>query len=166
MKLVDLSGLLPTAIIDLRYATNRNILGEVLDASVQPLFDERAAQALLNAVTLFSEQDLRIVIWDTYRTPTVQQKLRRAVNYDERYVLEDSNHCKGLAIDLTLARPDGTYLDMGTDHDDFSPRAHANATRLRPEQLANRQLLAVTMQRAGFSQWPYEWWHFDYLPHS
>lgn len=161
MQLVSLTSLIPDAILDIRYATGNNIAGRVLYDAAQPELEIVAAEQLVEAAEAFRAQGLRIVIWDGYRTPEVQRQLR-AVNSDDHYVLEDSKHCEGLAIDLTLARPDGRYLDMGTDYDDFTPRAHADATELTDEQRANRALLAGTMQSCGFTQWPYEWWHFDY----
>jgi D-alanyl-D-alanine dipeptidase len=73
-----------------------------------------------------------------------------------------SNHLKGLAVDLTLANYDGTYLDMGTDFDDFSERAHVDSALITPDQQANRKILQTAMEAHGYKPWPYEWWHFDY----
>ncbi len=164
MKLVALLTLIPDAVIDQRYATTNNVTGTVLYDNIVPQLQVDAAAQFMQAAALFRAHDLRVVIWDGYRPPEVQQKLR-AVNaaYDVEYILEDSNHCKGLAIDLTLARTDGTYLDMGTGFDEFNARSHAHATDITPDQAANRQLLRSVMEQCGFSQWPYEWWHYDYL---
>ncbi len=163
MKLVDLLSLIPDALVDQRYATTNNITGTILYVDVVPQLEMGAATQLMQAATLFRSQGLRIVIWDGYRPNEVQQKLR-AVNdgFNKIYILEDSNHCKGLAIDLTLARPDDTYLDMGTDFDDFSVKSHADATELTMVQINNRQLLRGVMEQCGFRQWPYEWWHYDF----
>lgn len=163
MKLAALLPLIPDAIIDQRYATPNNITGTVLYDNLEPQLQVDAAAQLMQAATLFQAHGLRVVIWDGYRPSEVQQKLR-AVDEDlDDYILEDSNHCKGLAIDLTLAYPDGTYLDMGTGFDEFTVQSHADATDITIEQAANRQLLRGVMEQCGFSQWPYEWWHYDYL---
>lgn len=165
MQLVDLKPLIPNAIIDLRYTTTRNITGQALyGKSVKPQLDARAAKQLVKAAKWFHTRGLRLVVWDGYRPPEVQMKLLTA-NSDHRYVLdaEDSYHCRGQAIDITLAHADGTYLDMGTDHDDFTPLAHVDCHGLTPEQSINRQLLMNGMVGAGFAPWPYEWWHFNYL---
>lgn len=164
MKLVKLEPLLPDAIFDLRYATTRNITGKKLYDHLEAQLDERAAKRLVKANKWFQTRGLRLVIWDSYRTHEAQRKLL-AVNSDHRYVLEaeDSYQCKGQAVDVTLAYTDGTYLDMGTDHDDFSPLAHVDCRGLTPEQSVNRQLLMNGMVGAGFTPWPYEWWHFNML---
>lgn len=164
MSLVELKTLIPDCIVDLPYATTNNITGRVLyvDDDLQPKLDEAAALALKAAAAKLRSQNYKLVIWDAFRPPEVQQSLRQ-VNSDSRYVLEESNHVKGLAIDLTLASLDGTYLDMGTNHDDFTDKAHADSPELSGAQKANRLILRKAMEQSGFTQWPYEWWHYDYV---
>lgn len=162
MDLVEILPAIPDAIIDLRYATANNITGEVLYKDLKPQLVKPAVDALVSASTGLRSKGLHMVIWDAYRPLEAQQKLR-AANSDDRYVLEVSKHCQGLAIDLTLADNKGVYLDMGTDHDDFTEKAHAGSQVISDEQAANRKLLSDAMEAAGFKQWPYEWWHFDYV---
>jgi D-alanyl-D-alanine dipeptidase len=53
-------------------------------------------------------------------------------------------------------------VDMGTDFDDFSPRATAFATDgVSIGQRANRARLRDAMTAAGLSAYSGEWWHFD-----
>lgn len=164
MDLVDIAAFVPDVIIDLRYATPNNITHRVLYNQKNPKakLSRVAALRLASAAEEFSQHGLKIVVWDGYRSLAVQKKLLGA-NNDQRYVLEESKHCKGLAIDLTLAKRNNKLLDMGTDYDDFTEKAHVTANCLTPEQVSNRQILLTTMQRNGFKQWPYEWWHFDYV---
>lgn len=163
MNLVSLTSLLPDALFDLRYATTNNITGKVLDdaASIARL-DMAAASQLAKAAADFQAQDLRLVIWDAYRSVHTQAELR-AIDPNQKYVLELSQHSPGLAVDITLADTSGKLLDMGTDHDEFSERAHADTTDITDEQRSNRQLLKDIMTKHGFVVWPYEWWHFDYV---
>jgi len=162
MDLVSLAAYTPNAIIDLRYATDRNIAGEPLTSIVTPMLHRPAAEALLQVEQQLAANKLRLVIWDAYRTSEVQATLRR-MQSDDKYVLEDSNHQKGLAIDVSLADMQGELLDMATDHDDFSDKAHSESTAVSPLQAANRKQLAEAMVAHGFQQWPYEWWHFDFI---
>lgn len=162
MKFTDLGQLIPDSILDVRYATADNIAGRKLYERPAVKLLPAAAQALAGAADVLHRKRLRLVLWDGYRPEAVQQILRSIVQNDQ-YVLLESNHCKGRAIDLTLAYQDGTYLDMGTGFDDFSPRAHLDATDITQVQRQNRELLAAAMTGAGFTPWPYEWWHFDYL---
>jgi len=160
MQLVSLQPLLSDAIFDLRYATDNNVTGQVLYANLEPQLSELTAQKLVRAAELFRQQSLRLVIWDAYRPTEAQARLRQ-VNPDNRYVAENSMHCLGLAVDVTLADSGGNYLDMGTDFDEFTEKAHINASGLRPKPQTNRQRLQSVMQQAGFQPWHYEWWHFE-----
>lgn len=163
MSLVDLRTLIPDVLVDMRYAGRQNIFGRPFAGAVTvPVLEESAATALVNAAEQLHAQHLRLVIWDAYRPHEVHQQLLGA-EANRNFVVEDSNHCKGLAVDLTLATEDGELLDMGTDHDDFSARASANAGEITAVQRKNREKLQRIMSTAGFQVWPYEWWHFDYV---
>lgn len=160
-KLVRIDTLIPDAILDIRYATPNNITGRIIYADASPQLVDDAAQQLARAAEVFRKRGLRLVVWDANRPVSAQRQLLQT-NRDKRYVLEDSNHCRGLAVDVTLADQSGAYLDMGTDFDNFTERAHADASSVTQIQHANRALLAGTMVAHNFTQWPYEWWHFDY----
>jgi D-alanyl-D-alanine dipeptidase len=162
VKLASLTDLIPDAIIDLRYATPDNIAGELLYQNVEPQLIQDAGKQLAIAANVFRKQGLHLVVWDALRPLSVQKKLR-TIYSDDHYILEDSNHCKGRAVDVTLAYSVKRYLDMGTDYDDFSPRSHVDASNLSLKQKQNRQQLKHVMEQAGFISWPYEWWHFDFL---
>jgi len=161
MQLTNISDYIQDALIDMRYTTDNNIIGRPISDELEPRLVPSAALALGRVADDLRDQGYRLVIWDAYRTPDVQKLLVNDV-HDQRYVLLESKHCLGLALDLTLALLDGELLDMGTDHDDFTELAHVDTDDIREEQQYNRQLLAQAMQRQGFEQWPYEWWHFDY----
>ncbi|UFJ41450.1 M15 family metallopeptidase [Brevibacillus humidisoli] len=84
-----------------------------------------------------------------------------------------SPHITGGAVDLTIAGPDG-WLEMGTDFDDFSPRAATRFYEMLPEQecgrreeriRSNRRWLYHLMTEVGFTNYPEEWWHYDYGNH-
>jgi D-alanyl-D-alanine dipeptidase len=164
MKLVPLTDFVPNLIVDIRYATANNFIGQVLYVGddVVPKLDESVAERVRIADSILNHQALRLVVWDSYR-PEQIQKILRSYDDDSVYVAEDSNHCKGRAIDVTLANNNAEYLDMGTDFDEFTPRAHADSTDITASQQANRLLLRKAMEQAGFTQWPYEWWHYDFV---
>lgn len=73
-------------------------------------------------------------------------------------------HTTGAAVDVTIIDPLGRELDMGTGFDSFS---EATATswyeNTADEKVArNRRLLYNAMTKAGFTNLPSEWWHYDY----
>jgi zinc D-Ala-D-Ala dipeptidase len=149
-------------IIDLRYSSSNNLLAMPIAEGKIVSLEAAAADGLNDAIRKIAAQNLRLVIWDAYRTPETQEVLKLKIK-DERYVRDNSNHTKGLAIDVTLADKDVKYLDMGTDFDEFTPAAHSDSTQVSEYQKSNREKLKSAMESAGFKQWPYEWWHFDYM---
>ncbi len=148
-------------VVDLRYSTSNNVLGKRIASQLAPLATAEVAEALGVIADRLKLQGLQLVVWDAYRTVDTQGYLKKLVD-DERYVSGRSNHLKGLAVDVTLADKNGKYLDMGTDFDDFTDRANSNYAKLNAVQTQNRKTLKEALERAGFKQWEFEWWHFDY----
>jgi zinc D-Ala-D-Ala dipeptidase len=84
-----------------------------------------------------------------------------------------SPHNTGGAIDLSLIDSSGNYLNMGTSFDDFNEKSNTRyyeqlieaEKKLSDEELIvsnNRRLLFHLMNRVGFTNYPDEWWHYDY----
>lgn len=80
-----------------------------------------------------------------------------------------SPHLTGGAVDVALCDADGRWLDMGTGFDEASPASYTRHFELldQPDEHQlrirnHRRLLFHAMQRAGFTNLPSEWWHFDY----
>ncbi|QWF71538.1 M15 family metallopeptidase [Methylomonas paludis] len=80
-----------------------------------------------------------------------------------------SPHLTGGAVDLTLIDTEGRLLDMGSAFDEFSFRSHTDYFSRLPKlsrqehlQRDNRQLLLDVLGAQGLSNYPEEWWHFDY----
>lgn len=76
-----------------------------------------------------------------------------------------SVHNSGGAIDLTIVEiSGGNELDMGTRFDDFTEKSltshfeDSGNAKIRD----NRRLLYRVMTEAGFTNYPLEWWHYDY----
>jgi D-alanyl-D-alanine dipeptidase len=51
---------------------------------------------------------------------------------------------------------------MGSDYDEFSERAYSNYPALSDSSRYYRNLLKNVMEKSQFSQYEYEWWHFDF----
>lgn len=73
-------------------------------------------------------------------------------------------HTTGGAVDLTIIRPDGTELPMGTGFDAFTKQTGTAFFERGgdPAVRRNRRLLYSVMTLAGFRNLPTEWWHYDY----
>lgn len=161
--LVDVAYFIPDVILDIRYATTKNFTGERLYRHPVAWLRNEPLKALSRVAEQLRLIGCRLVIFDAYRPVAVQEKLRMVCN-NENYVMEVSNHCRGITVDVTLMSADGQYLDMGTDYDDFSEKAHPDSENISAAQQANRRLLGEIMEKHGFVQHLHEWWHFDYRP--
>jgi len=134
----------------------------------------------------------RFMIWDAWRPVSVQAALfeafKKALNSRtgldaaeldklvQTYVSlpstdekKPSPHLTGGAIDLTIINDHGEELDMGTGFDHFGEEACTNYYERRAllsqnEKLIrqNRRLLYNLLTSFGFTNYPHEWWHFDY----
>lgn len=160
---VDLAVVAPTIRRDLRYATADNFTHQAIYPVARCLLRRDVADRLVRVQAALAKQRLGLVLWDCYRPLAVQRRFWALVP-DERYVAnpaQGSRHNRGAAVDVTLADATGHPLAMGSAFDDFSPRAHRDATGLDAAVTANRATLTAAMAAQGFVGLPTEWWHFD-----
>ena len=151
--------------IDLRYATENNFLNKKLYRKSECIIRKGTYNKLIKARDTLKSYGYYLKIWDAYRPIKVQKEMFGIV-HDERYVANPkkgtSNHCKGMAVDLTLCDKYGNNLKMPTNFDHFgieSSREYYN--NLDEETKNNVMLLEKVMVEVGFIPFKTEWWHFD-----
>lgn len=163
--LVDVRTAVPDAVIDLRYATADNFVGEQMyPADARCLVDESMAAGLATAADILRPGGDVLVFWDCYRPHAVQVRMYESVS-EPGWVARPGpyarSHEAGLSVDVTLARG-GAPVDMGTGFDEFVPNANAFATEgVSADAQANRARLRDAMAAGGFTVYKGEWWHFD-----
>jgi zinc D-Ala-D-Ala dipeptidase len=174
---VDVRTVVPDAIIDLRYATPNNFTGVPLyPADARCLVHESMAPGLAAAADALRPQGYALVFWDCYRPHDVQVKMWDVVP-NPAWIARPGpyarSHEAGRSVDVTLASVQAQcpppqqvggrcLVDMGTDFDDFSPRALAFATEgVSADAQANRARLRAAMSAGGLTVYSGEWWHFD-----
>jgi D-alanyl-D-alanine dipeptidase len=161
--LVPLRDADPRLRFDIRYATERNFTGKVLYSSNVAMLRLSVAERLRRAHDRLVAQGYGIVVWDAYRPLSAQETMFALVN-DERYVADPakgSRHNRGAAIDVTLCDAYGRPVEMPTDYDDFSERAHRDSTQMSAAAARHYALLDAAMRGEGFVGLPTEWWHYD-----
>lgn len=162
---VDVRSVVPDAVIDLRYATSNNFVGAALyPSNARCLVHESLIPGLSAAAAALRAQGATLVFWDCYRPHQVQVRMFEAVP-DPAWVAKPGSfarsHETGRSVDVTMAQG-GRLVDMGTDFDDFSPRATAYATDgVSVQQQANRATLRNAMAAGGLTVYSGEWWHFN-----
>ena len=189
---VDAATVVPGLIVEMRYAGAHNFVGRPIDGYEAPhcLLTRAAAAALAAVAADIKPQGLVVKVFDCYRPARAvanfvrwardlkDQKMKAEFypNVDKRtlfrdgYIATHSGHSRGSTLDLTLAKSDGTELDMGTPFDFFSPRSWTADRSIGAQAHANRKLLAAAMRRRGFYGYFREWWHFtlrgEPFPHT
>ncbi len=162
--LVDLATVDSTILVELRYATPRNITGRALyPAGSRCIVRRRVAEALKVAQSQLRPQGYRLKIWDAYRPEAAQQALWELSKNPSFVASPGTNrslHMRGVAVDATLVDASGKELRMPTDFDDFSPAAAMHYRGGDPVIARNLSTLQKAMAQGGFVGMRTEWWHF------
>ena len=130
-KFVNIKTLSPEILLDMKYATADNFLGQVVYDCAECYLRKATAQALVAAQKDFVAQGYSLKLFDCYRPLSVQKKMWKILP-GTHYVAnpaKGSKHNRGAAVDLTLVEiATGKEVDMGTPFDTFSPKAHHSYT--------------------------------------
>lgn len=188
--MVDIRTLVPDIDLDMRYAGRDNFVGTRVEGyeAARCFLQVPAARALARVEAALRREHQRLRIYDCYRPARAvrhfvawagdltdqRTKPRYYPNLDKGKLLGDyisptSGHSRGATLDLTLMQCDAkgaacVPLDMGTAFDFFDPAANTDSPQAAAEQRANRLRLRTAMERAGFRNYPMEWWHFTLHP--
>ena len=187
---VLLSEAVPDAILEIRYYSTYNFVGERIDGYEEPLafLTKEAAAALKEVSDDLVEQGYRLKIYDAYRPQEAvthfvnwamdpedtkmkeyfYPELDKDVLFPQVYIAEHSGHSRGSTVDLTLFdMTTEKEVDMGGTFDYFGELSHPDYTGITEEQYTNRMILRETMMEHGFRPLAEEWWHFtlDHEPY-
>ena len=180
---VYLAEAVPDAILEIRYYSTYNFVGDRIDGYEKPvaLLTKEAAEALKAVSDDVKAQGYRLKIYDAYRpqravthfmnwakdTSDTRMKqyfypnLDKSVLFAQGYSAEKSGHSRGSTVDLTLFdMATEKELDMGGTFDWFGEESHPDYRQITEEQFANRMILREAMLRHGFKPLEEEWWHF------
>ena len=164
-ELVNLTEFIPGLVLDIRYATAANLLGQPLYKQPTAYLRRPAAEALRAVQTELATVGIGLKIFDAYRPYSATVAFYDHVR-DETYAAppwRGSRHNRGCSVDVALVSlTTGQPLLMPTDFDEMTPAAHADYTELPTLALLNRAVLRAVMARHCFEQYPGEWWHFDH----
>ena len=180
---VVLSEAVPDVILEIRYYSTYNFVGERIDGYEQPiaLITKPAAAALKKVSDELVSKGYRLKIFDAYRPQKAvthfmnwaldandtrmkeyfYPELEKKVLFPLGYIAEHSGHSRGSTIDLTLFDMKlEKEVDMGGTFDYFGKLSHPDFTGITATQLSNRMLLRKVMTKHGFKPLAEEWWHF------
>ena len=144
---VHITDAVPDAILEIRYHSTYNFVGDRIDGYEKPtaLLTVEAAKALKAVSDDLVKQGYRLKIYDAYRpqravthfmnwakkTGDVRMKayfypnLDKSVLFAQGYIAEKSGHSRGSTVDLTLFdMASGKEVDMGGTFDWFGIESH------------------------------------------
>lgn len=177
------------SLVDNGFLVDSAYYNQGIAGSYKDCYARESVVAKLKEAESYLPEGLRFKIYDAYRPICVQQRLwdfyrKDVINKNPGLSEEEidlktsffvskpsydannpSLHNTGGAVDLTIVTDNGYALNMGTLFDDFTERAWTNHFEKyvdNNEVRENRRLLYNAMIRAGFTNLPSEWWHYDY----
>jgi D-alanyl-D-alanine dipeptidase len=182
---VEIRNAIPGVVVELRYYSNDNFVGETIDGyqTDHCYITAEAAQALARVQHELAQVGLGLKVFDAYRpqravdhfvawAEDLDDTRMKASHYPDvekrnlfrdGYIAAKSGHSRGSTVDLTIvALSSGApgELDMGTPWDYFGPESGPASLAVTPQQRANRMLLQTLMMKHGFRPLAEEWWHF------
>lgn len=180
---VLLSEYVPDAILEIRYYSTYNFVGDRIDGYEEPvaLLTKEAATALKAVSDDLKSKGYRLKIYDAYRPQKAvthfmnwakdlddtrmkeyfYPDLDKSVLFDQGYIAEKSGHSRGSTVDLTLFDMETEKeVDMGGTFDFFGELSHPDYENITEEQYNNRMILREAMIAHGFKPLSTEWWHF------
>ena len=180
---VLLSEAVPDAILESRYYSTYNFIGDRIDGYEEPLalLTKEAAAALKEVSDELVGMGYRLKIFDAYRPQMAvtnfmnwaldpddarmkdyfYPELEKSELFPQGYIAEHSGHSRGSTVDLTLFdMTTEREVDMGGTFDYFGELSHPDYTDITEEQYAMRMLLREVMVKHGFRPLEEEWWHF------
>ena len=180
---VLLSEAVPDAILEIRYYSTYNFIGDRIDGYEEPLalLTKEAAAALKEVSDELVGMGYRLKIFDAYRPQRAvtnfmnwaldpddarmkeffYPELEKTELFPQGYIAEHSGHSRGSTVDLTLFdMTTEREVDMGGTFDYFGELSHPDYTQITEEQYAMRMLLREVMVKHGFKPLEEEWWHF------
>lgn len=180
---VLLSEVVPDAILEIRYYSTYNFVGDRIDGYEEPiaLITKEAGARLKEVSDELIGKGYRLKIYDAYRpqkavthfanwaldlNDTRMKKyfypnLNKDVLFDQGYIDYHSGHSRGSTVDLTLFDMNlEKEVDMGGTFDYFGEESHPDYKGITEEQYNNRMILRDVMLKHGFRALDTEWWHF------
>ena len=166
-ELRELVKLDPTIKLDIRYAKRNNFLGRPVYKEARAFLQKPAAEALVRAHQKLREKGYGIVVFDGYRPWSVRKIFWDVTPQDKKIFVADpsqgSRHNRGCAVDLSLFElATGKIVQMPSEYDEMTERAHINYACATPEAKHLREMLRSAMESEGFAVYEPEWWHYDY----
>ena len=180
---VLLSEAVPDAILEIRYYSTYNFVGDRIEGYEAPVayLTKEAAKALKEVSDELIKKGYRLKIYDAYRPQRAvlhfarwaedikdtrmkkyfYPEVDKSLLFEQGYIDYKSGHSRGSTLDLTLFDMNTEKeVDMGGTFDYFGIKSHPDYKKITKQQFKNRMILREAMTAHGFRPLSTEWWHF------
>lgn len=180
---VKLAEAVPDAILEIRYYSTYNFVGDRIDGYNTPVayLTKEAAAALKEVSDELVDRGYRLKIYDAYRPQRAVNhfarwaedlkdtrmkkyfypEVKKSELFSKGYINYKSGHSRGSTLDLTLFdMKTEKEVDMGGTFDYFGRESHPDYKKITKKQYNNRMILRNVMIAHGFRPLSTEWWHF------
>ena len=161
---VRIADYIPTAKIQLAYATTGNFTGKRIYDFTDAYLRYGTVKKLKKVSKELESHGLGLIVWDGFRPVQAQAKLWEIypnANYVSHPVSGKRTHSQGNTVDISLYNlKTGEAVEMPTQYDNFTAKADRDYSDCTQEAATNARLLEQIMEKYGFSPYFPEWWHF------
>ena len=137
------------------------------------IFSERACLSLsaitINGILFENFATIQRSRYLSFNDEDLNNNIEKYVSIPSQDSSHPSPHLTGGAIDLTIIDNNKLELEMGTAFDSFEDKSKTTFFEqlTKPSfqeliYLKNRRILFNLLSFVGFTNYPYEWWHYDY----
>lgn len=164
-EFVLISDYVPTAKIELAYATVNNFTGIRIYDFTDAYLRYGTVKKLMKIAEALEKEGVGLIIWDAFR-PVSAQKVLYECYPDPTFVSHPVTgkraHCRGNTVDVTLYDlENGKELSMPSEFDDFTSAADRDYSGCSSDVAKNARLLEDTFVKYEFTPYYNEWWHFS-----
>ena len=177
-EFVNLTDVIPDAILEIRYYGTYNFVGKRIDGYEQPtaLLTRQAADSLKAVSDDVIRMGYRLKVYDAYRpqravdhfvrwsldpADTCMKRyfypmLDKPVLFEQDYIMAKSGHTRGSTVDLTLFdMQTEKEVDMGGTFDWFGKESHPDYCGLNPDTTVYQEIGKYTGDGTGLTEQQY-----------
>ena len=163
-EFVRIADYIPTARIELPYATVNNFTGNRIYDFTDSYLRYGTVKKLMKVSEELENKGFGLIIWDGFRPVSAQAKLWEFCpdpTFVSHPVTGRRTHCRGNTVDISLYDlATGKDVAVPTGFDNFTAYADRDYSDCSEQAAANAGLLEEIMKQNGFTPYFAEWWHF------
>jgi zinc D-Ala-D-Ala dipeptidase len=149
---------------DIKYATCQNFMNEQIYSCEKAYVHKDVLEKLKEVQEELKQVGYSLQILDAYRPEALECKICAAAPKERVFTgnpIEENSHSRGIAVDVTLVKLDGSAVEMPSEYDDFTDKSCRNCPTTSQEAKKHSEILEKAMTKYGFICFENDHWHFQ-----